>query len=76
MRRLLAAAVTVAAASVLSASPAVATGKHPATSCGVGFAVSQATHEVGGLGRFFHEEALGNPGEAIQRAHEEVKAIC
>jgi hypothetical protein len=75
MRRLLAVALAVLAISAAAASQAFATGKNPPTSCGVGSAVSAAAHELGGLGKTFHEEG-GNPGEAIQAYHEFVKEVC
>jgi hypothetical protein len=76
VRKLLTVGVAVVALSALSVSPALATGKNPPTSCGVGSAVSGSTHEVGGLGKFFHEEGFGNVGEVIQEAHEVVKKTC
>ena len=77
MRRLLAGAVAVVACSAVAVSPAFATGKNPATSCGVGSAVSGQTHETGGLGKFFHELGFGNVGnEVIQPFHEGVKEVC
>jgi hypothetical protein len=69
--------VAVVACSAVAVSSAFATGKNPPTSCGVGFAVSGATHEIGGLGKFFHKEGFGNVGnEVIQPFHEEVKEVC
>jgi hypothetical protein len=76
VRKLLTVAVAVAALSALSVSPAFATGKNPPTSCGVGSAVSGATHEVGGLGKAVHELGGSNVGEVIQPFHEEVKETC
>ena len=75
MRRLLAVAIAVGALSAVSVSPVSAQGKNPPSSCGVGNLVSQATQEVGGLGKAFHEAEL-NPGEAIRAAHESVKETC
>jgi hypothetical protein len=75
VRRLLTVAVAVGALSAVSVSPAFAEGKNPPTSCGVGNAVSRATQEVGGIGKFFHEVGV-NPGEAIQEFHEFVKETC
>jgi len=75
VRRLLTVAVAVGALSAISVSPAFAEGKNPPTSCGVGNGVSRATHEVGGLGKFFHEIEV-NPGEAIQEFHEFIKETC
>ena len=74
MKRIMLAAVTVTA-SLAFAVPSFAAGKNPPTSCGVGNAVSVGTQEVGGIGRFFHEEGI-NAGEAIQSYHEFVKETC
>ncbi len=71
MRRVVVVALAVLALSAVAVSQAFAAGKNPPTSCGVGSAVSQAAHELGGLGN------LGvNPGEAIQAFHETVKETC
>lgn len=75
MRRVVAVALSVLAISAAAVSQAFATGKNPPSSCGVGSAVSEAAHELGGLGKTFHEEG-GNPGEAIQAFHESVKEVC
>ena len=77
MRRLLAVAIAVGALATLSVSPAFATGKNPATSCGVGIASSTEAHLLGGLGKFFHELGFANLGnEVIQPYHETVKETC
>jgi hypothetical protein len=76
MRRLVVVALSVLALSAVAVSQAFAAGKNPATSCGVGFAVSEAAHELGGLGKAAHEGLLGNPGESIQAFHESVKETC
>jgi hypothetical protein len=76
VRKHLTVAVAVAALSALSVSPAFATGKNPPTSCGVGSAVSETTHQVGGLGKAVHELGGSNVGEVIQPFHEVVKETC
>ncbi len=68
MRRIisvLAVAAVMAAMMVAMAMPAFAQGKNPPTSCGAGSAVSEATQQVGGLGKYFKGFGV-TPGEAIQ----------
>src|SRR3954462_11364342 len=82
MFSVLAVATLVAAMIAVAALPAFAEGKNPPTSCGVGNAVSEATHEIkeaglGGLGKAAHTLDFGNVGnEVIQPFHEDVKATC
>jgi hypothetical protein len=77
MRRYVTLALASASIFAMTAGDADAAGKNPPTSCGMGQVVSEASQELGGLGKYFHElgyENLGN--EVIQPFHAFVKDEC
>ena len=76
MRRYVTLALASASLFAMTAGDAVAAGKNPPTSCGLGSAVSEGTQAFGGIGRFFHEQGFSNVGHVLQGGHAVVKEEC
>ena len=77
MKKSIATGAAAIAAALAQSSPALAAGQNPPTSCGLGFVISPATQQLGGIGQAAHQLGFGNLGnDVFQEAHAIVKSTC